>query len=220
MTKKEIVANQLRSGITSGAYREGEKLPSEAELCEKYGISRMTVRGVIDILVAQGYIETYKGKGSFVKRTGEKSGSSLLLSAVNRTDLFEFRRIFETEIAGIAAQRASQELIDALRDAALQMKAAESVADIAFYDVKFHELLAEATRNSVIRDIFDCLRGPFQTMFEQNVEVMGAEGSMYHLKIVAAIQARNSELARSYMQEHLNNTMQSMNMMEYEHEQG
>lgn len=60
----QILERQIRSGV----YRPGDALPSEAELSEKYGLSRMTVRRSLSQLARAGLIRTEKGKGTFVSR--------------------------------------------------------------------------------------------------------------------------------------------------------
>lgn len=63
---------QLKQAITEdinrNIYQPGEKLPNEAELCEQYSVSRITVRKALLELVEEGYLERLQGKGTFVKR--------------------------------------------------------------------------------------------------------------------------------------------------------
>ena len=61
------LANILRRQIAYGAYRPGDQLPSEAQLCRRYGISPMTVRRSINLLSDQGVVNTAQGRGTFVK---------------------------------------------------------------------------------------------------------------------------------------------------------
>ncbi|MFB7631718.1 GntR family transcriptional regulator [Streptomyces sp. NPDC056149] len=61
------VAAEIRSGITAGDYKPGSLLPSEAQLIERYGVSRPTVRKAIDALRAEGLVEVIHGKGSYVR---------------------------------------------------------------------------------------------------------------------------------------------------------
>lgn len=61
------LANILRRQIANGAFRPGDQLPSEAQLCRTYGISPMTVRRSINLLSDQGVVSTAQGKGTFVK---------------------------------------------------------------------------------------------------------------------------------------------------------
>jgi len=57
----------LLGQIASGVFRPGDRLPSEAQLCERYGVSPMTVRRVINILAEQGAVIAEQGRGTFVK---------------------------------------------------------------------------------------------------------------------------------------------------------
>ena len=61
------LVNILRDQIASGRYRPGRRLPSEAQLCERYQVSPMTVRRSINMLLDQGIVTTTQGRGTFVK---------------------------------------------------------------------------------------------------------------------------------------------------------
>jgi len=79
------LAKILRRLIADGAYRPGDQLPSEAQLCRRFGISPMTVRRSINLLYDQGVVNTAQGRGTFVK--------SLELVTAN-FDLGELRDLF------------------------------------------------------------------------------------------------------------------------------
>jgi DNA-binding GntR family transcriptional regulator len=57
----------LRQSMATGILRPGDQLPSEAQLCKRYGVSPMTVRRAINMLVDQGIVITEQGRGTFVK---------------------------------------------------------------------------------------------------------------------------------------------------------
>jgi GntR family transcriptional regulator len=57
---------KLLKKIQSGEWKNGEKIPTETELCEIYSISRITVRKAIDELVHSGHLIRFQGKGTFV----------------------------------------------------------------------------------------------------------------------------------------------------------
>jgi GntR family transcriptional regulator len=57
----------LTGQVAAGVFRPGDRLPSEAQLCERYGVSPMTVRRVVNILADQGIVVAERGRGTFVK---------------------------------------------------------------------------------------------------------------------------------------------------------
>jgi GntR family transcriptional regulator len=61
------IADQLREAIDKGRFAEGDKLPSETELIEHYGVSRMTIRNSISVLQGEGLVASEHGKGVFVR---------------------------------------------------------------------------------------------------------------------------------------------------------
>ncbi len=78
----------LRRQISSGQFRRGDQLPSEAAICNRYGVSPMTVRRAVNMLLDQGLVTTVQGRGTFVK--GLELGSSTF-------DLDDFQKLFRDE---------------------------------------------------------------------------------------------------------------------------
>jgi len=77
----QIIEQDLRIAILEGHLKQGEMIPSEADLCNKYGVARMTVRQAINNLLIDGYIYKHKGRGTFVtfnKKEIKKQDSSFL----------------------------------------------------------------------------------------------------------------------------------------------
>jgi DNA-binding GntR family transcriptional regulator len=62
-----LIANQIAEQIGAGFYRPGDQLPTEAQLRAHYGVSPMTVRRAISILLERGLVSTTQGKGTFVR---------------------------------------------------------------------------------------------------------------------------------------------------------
>ncbi len=63
--------------ITSGAWENGCQIPTEAELCRQYGVSKITVRQAIKNLAADGYLQKIQGKGTFVRNSEQPSGVAM-----------------------------------------------------------------------------------------------------------------------------------------------
>lgn len=61
------IKNLIQRQIEDGIYADGDKLPSESQMCQKYSVSRIPVRKALEMLEAEGLIQSFQGKGSFVK---------------------------------------------------------------------------------------------------------------------------------------------------------
>lgn len=72
MNKYEIIAIDIREDILNGVYKPNEKLPFEKEICDKYNVSKMTVKKALDLLVNEGLIVKRRGSGTFIKDITEK----------------------------------------------------------------------------------------------------------------------------------------------------
>ena len=99
----------LKDKIFAGDLPPGHKLPSEAELIEEFGVSRTVVREAVTRLRAEGLVETFQGRGSFVLAVPEPT-SFTVESAAIRThhdvlDMIDFRLGIESEAAALAAAR-------------------------------------------------------------------------------------------------------------------
>ena len=104
--------------LRSGAYRVGDRLPSEPELGAELGVSRSTVREAVRELTSLGVLEIQHGRGTFVRSLRPDlllRGDSLLDHGNDRIreELLEVRGIVEPEAAALAAERASEEDVGA-----------------------------------------------------------------------------------------------------------
>jgi GntR family transcriptional regulator, arabinose operon transcriptional repressor len=85
------VYSALRRDIESGHWKEGEQLPSEAELVRSFGVSRITVTRAVNDLYRAGLVERIAGSGTFVTRAGpgERQSFGLLIPDLRETEIFE-----------------------------------------------------------------------------------------------------------------------------------
>lgn len=67
MQKFQTIVVDIRQKITSGFYSQGDRLPTTSELCEQYGVSKITVKRAMDDLVAMGLVARRRGSGTYVK---------------------------------------------------------------------------------------------------------------------------------------------------------
>lgn len=211
------IADKIKQSIEAGVWEPGVRIPSEKQLCQMFNASRISVRSALQKLAGQGLVKTIKGKGTFVYQSSTEQTVNhihhqifefTITNKSDRINLFEFRKIIEVESAYIAALRADAAIIQALNDSVVRMRNAVTNEDTAKYDAEFHRLIAEATCNPFIIKLYYLLQDAYIQMFFQNVSLLGALGAHAHSKIITAIEMRNGDLAKKYMMEHLNNTME------------
>jgi len=159
--KSQNVVDALGLKIVSGKLSPGELLPTEAELAQRLGISRPSLREGLKALAQKGLIEGRTRRGTVVR---DRSHWDVLDADVLRwlaaappdpaffMDLLDVRVIFEPAAARIAATRASPDQILAIEAAFNAMAAAlpDDVEACCGHDLTFHELITSATGNRLL----------------------------------------------------------------------
>jgi GntR family transcriptional repressor for pyruvate dehydrogenase complex len=203
----QTVANQLLGLIESGSLREGDRLPSESELKDRFGVGRSTIREALNGLVLLGAVDVRHGQGAVVVgRPVADSGLEAALRTARDADLIEVRRALETAIAEAAAARATDDdlaEVRALLDEAERHLAEEGSA--IGESVGFHLRLAEATGNPFFIRFIE-FSG--ELMRERGERLRSAEGYAewelrMHRRLYDAVAARDPGRARSEMERHL-----------------
>jgi len=156
------IADAIRSAIVDGRLLVGDRLPSEAELADQYGVSRATVREALKRLAAQSLIRTERGAfgGAFVHhlsyeeaRAQQVTTSTLLLgmNAVSFQVACEARYALERSCTSLAAARRTEALLDAMRNE-IARQSDPVLTDEAFCasDVAFHRALVDSAGNPVL----------------------------------------------------------------------
>ena len=211
------VVRQIELLILRGILRPGERLPSERELSERFGVSRPSLREAVADLQHAGLLTAKANSGIFVAEVLGSSFSPALVRLFGTHDEAVFDYIdFRRDMEGLAAERAARLGSDtdlAVVDRVfLRMEAAHSGrkgADEARLDADFHLSIIEASHNVVMlhmmRSMYDLLReGVFynrQIMFRQRTT-----RSMLldqHRTINAALQARDPKGARAAVEAHM-----------------
>jgi len=201
----------LTQYILSGEIAPGEYLPSEQVLCERLGIGRSTLREALSIMEAKGLVERRHGVGVRVTDRSYQATASMLDLMLRRDpasqrDLLEMRRLFEQQAAAWAAQRATQEQVEAIRTALEAMRSAQSdLRQYAEADLSFHLAVARATSNSVLVLMVETIRGllldvivtSLQADFRPDVTLR------FHEQILQAVSAHDSVGAARAMAAHL-----------------
>lgn len=159
----EEVADYLKEQILSGVYAPGDRLPSLRELGESFGVGQSTIREAISSLKAIGLLTIQQGGGTFVTPYNPKELLSTFekIQPATKKDiisLLEVRKIIETGIVRLAAERAEPEDLANIKKALDEMEQAlinNELGDEA--DWKFHYSLAAASHNSILKSLMQSL---------------------------------------------------------------
>lgn len=210
----ERVFIQIREAIMSGRYAAGDKLPSENELAEVFKVSRTSIREAMKMLAGQGLVTVKRGLGAFVAETGETPYLADLQSILAREkdnilELFQIRKILETEAAAWAAQKASPEDLNRLES--LLAEAEEMAGDpkcrqkLNQINSDFHYTLIKAAGNHTLEKVMAGLMDVLTGVRDITLQLPGRHaGSVAgHRELLAALRDRDSARARVCMARHL-----------------
>ena len=211
----EMVAEQILNQIKSGDLKPGGRLPPQRELSTLLGVGRSSVREAINALAVMGYLDVAQGRGTYVAADLPEADVPLAqfdaaLKAGSILDLMDVRALLEGRSARLAAERAAGQQIRRLENAIQAMRlCGEAYESFLEADIQFHQALAEASENQILcelsRLILDKvvahhlrLRTTRLSPGYRDISIATAE------KIVAAIEAGDSEAAAEWTGRHLN----------------
>lgn len=208
----EIVADDIIRYIKEHGLKRGDRLPTEPEMMERYGVSRTALREAIKVLSSSGVLEVRHGHGTFVLETQSLIVTppldlGALFTRQTYMDVAEARTAIESEVAKLAAQRASAQDLQEIEQLHAQMKSLPEEAAFTDYDVKLHLVLARAAGNAILLQMMEVLRQAlseyiFITVSRlQNVEALLQE----HDAVIEAIKRRDPEGAQLAMRYHVQN---------------
>ena len=210
----EIIVGQIRLLMRQGQLRPGDRLPPERDLCERFGVSRVTVREALRMLESSGLVEIRVGArgGAFVTapssaRVGEGLADLLTLSVISAADVTELRMILETGIVPLVCERATEEDVAGLESACERARAAIGAGDYSLdMALEFHIRVARATRNPAVVMLAESLRGPLLMSLQHAGDAaaeMGVPGVQEHGDFAGAVRRRDPAAASAIMRQHL-----------------
>jgi len=154
----DAVVSKLQQQLSLGEYQAGQKLPSEPELMQQFGVGRSTIREAIRILANTGLLSVRQGSGTFVEiQNGIAEPLSQRLRRANAGDLDEVRQLLEIKAAEKAALHRTKKDIEKMklllkkRDMAAK---ADDTEEAIRVDVQFHIAIAAASRNDILADLY------------------------------------------------------------------
>jgi GntR family transcriptional repressor for pyruvate dehydrogenase complex len=202
--------DHLAGEIMAGRMQTGERLPAERVLAETYGLSRPTVREALRGLQERGLVEIIPARGTFVRTPTTADAAEPMASYYRRRnasarEVIEARLMLETFAARLAAQSATDEELEALRQCMTDCEAADNLVDRAQFDIAFHGLIARASHNAVIETMFASIAGfTFELMLRSLSDpTVSRKGLPYHRHIVEALLNRDADAAEDAVRGHL-----------------
>jgi len=212
-----LVRERLLHEIRAGTWRPGDRLPTEPELIERFGVSRTPVREAMQSLSLLGVVDISPRRGATVRALPPESviDYAILAGAMSQADsiedVFEFRLASESAIAELAARQASDGEIDSLRRILTENELAVAIGNIGGLvdvDIRLHAAIAVASRNAVFLSVVHALNGLLVQTRRAASGVPGAPAASLaeHRRIVDAIAARTPRAARTAARIHLQNT--------------
>lgn len=208
------IVQQIRTMIRSGQLPLGARLPAERELCQQFGVSRLTVREALRMLEATGLVTIRLGKdgGAFVSaptagHVGEGFVDLLATATIEPADMTEARVAVELAFLPLACQRATAEDISEL-EAMCDRHESERLAGNYSVEMSFdfHLRLAGCSHNPAVVPLLEAFRGPILRSLKE-AHHSGTSGVEEHRAVVAAVAAGDAETARQLLAAHLNRTV-------------
>ena len=204
------ISLQLLKAIASGRYKPGDLLPSERELSDMFGASRVAIREAVSDLAAKGIASVTHGRGTTVNPIEQWNAlDPAVLMLMNGEDAFaqldELRRILEPEMAALAAERITEQEIAAMR-LLTDLPAEDSVEQHVERDMYFHLAIARATRNPVLMVVMSSVDELLRESRRRAITVPGelAKARVGHQAVFEAIARHDAAAARQAMWGHMN----------------
>ena len=203
---------KIKAMIVSGELGPGTRLPREADLAERLGLSRNSLREAVKALSLIRVLDVRQGDGTYVTSLD----ADLLLDAMSfvidfhRDDsvleFFEVRRILEPAATAMAALAMSDAEIEGLRALLAELDPNPDLDALVANDLEFHRRVAAGSGNSVLCSLIDGLTGP--TLRARIWRGLTQEGAVtrtieQHAAICDAIAARQPDVARSWATLHV-----------------
>lgn len=209
----EQTTQQLIRFIQDNEIEVGEKLPNEAELSQKLQVSRSTLREAVRILISRNVLKVRQGSGTYVSEKRGQSSDPFGLAFIKDkqkmiSDLYDMRYILEPEIAALAAQHATAEQVERMRELVKQIEQSfdQGNQQHVQFDIELHTLISQASGNEAYSYIVPIISRSV-SLFNKSYDDLAAKNftRKIHREIIAGIAAHDPAAARDAMLVHMAN---------------
>lgn len=200
------VFDQITARVLEGDLTAGATLPSERRLAEAFGVSRPAVREALQKLTQAGLVEVRQGDATSVRDFRQHAGPELLAQLLVRggrpdwtvaRSVLEARSMIGTQVARLAAERASAESAAALREVVDTLASADDPVALQIEALAFWECVVDAADSIAFRLIFNSLRNAYEPTMTAMAAVLVAEVGRTDLyyRLADAIAANDQDAA-------------------------
>lgn len=214
-SKSQIVYEYINGKILSGVYPPGYRIPSEAALCKKLSVSRVSVRSGVEKLIAIGLLKKQKNGSTFVSKPDDsnylKSMTPTLIHNIDYIEMLEFRQALDTLSVSLCIKNIDEQGIKKMRDMLTEME--ELKEDDSFFDIdrKFHLLISKYSDNRLLINIneiiWDVLEHSGRSSYH---DIDNTQRIIEHKMILDAIINKDPDLAYIYTSRHLGRTISDL----------
>lgn len=221
----EEVARAIEKIIIDNNLQPGDRLPSQMELSKTLNVGTRSVREAIKTLETRGLIETYQGKGIYIKN----NDLDYFLAVLNDSLIFDIykdrgllleltdvRKMIETNVICEVARKPGKELLQRLIEIFDSMeKTIEEGRDVAEYnllDIKFHKTIIGASGNKIIITLYKYLSNLLKKSVTETGYMKGSlrQGFEDHRLIIESLVSRNPQRAKELMEKHILSTREKL----------
>lgn len=205
------ITKLLVNYLLSGQIAPGSRVPSERALADTLGAGRSAVREALKSLVLLGVLDSRQGDGTYLARTPsdllpEIIGWGLMLGDRNVSDLIETRTHLEVTLAGLAADRRTEEQLANLSRIITEMATAgEDLEEYIQADVRFHSAIAESSGNKVMIGMHHSVGSLLRVWTSRVIRNTGntRNSLALHRPVFEAIRLQDADAARDAMTTHM-----------------
>lgn len=211
MKLSDQVSNKIRDDINIGRYKAGEKIPTEPELMQIYGVGRSSIREAVKSLAMAGILTVQQGAGTTVNADRPETSIDEKIRRADFDEVNAVRNLLEKEMVLLAIQHQEPSHLQQMENYLAQRKAAIQAEDRQLSiaaDINFHLAIADASGNSVLADLYKSFTQVIRNFFSER-EKKGvshfALSHHLHEQLFNSIREKESDTALKVLQQILTN---------------
>ncbi len=220
MSAADEAFKTLHDMITSGRFKQGDKLPSQDKLAEQFGVSRNTIREAINRLAVIGLLRARQGVGTLINMSSASGyiaslSDHFLLQPSTVREFMEARVIIEVATVRLAVMRADKAALAELEENVRKQKEAIRNGNMEAFiqsDVEFHFSLARASGNKVLLQFLGAVTDLMRDFIRDVCLLPRATRNAlsFHRDILKFIRARDADAAECKLIEHLTDVVKNI----------